>query len=40
MNEFSYQFDAFKNALENNDRDKMREMMKKSTIRREKFDKQ
>ena len=40
MNEFSYRFDAFKNALENNDRDKMREMMKKSTIRREKFDKQ
>ena len=40
MNEFSYQFDAFKNALENNDRDKMREMMKTSTIRREKFDKQ
>ncbi len=40
MNEFSYQFDAFKTALENNDRDKMREMMKKSTIRREKFDKQ
>lgn len=40
MNEFSYQFDAFKTALENSDRDKMREMMKKSTIRREKFDKQ
>ncbi len=40
MNEFSYQFDVFKTALENSDRDKMREMMKKSTIRREKFDKQ
>ena len=40
MNEFSYQFDTFKTALENSDRDKMREMMKKSTIRREKFDKQ
>lgn len=39
MNDFSSQFDAFKSALENDDRDKMREMMKKSTLRREKFDK-
>lgn len=39
MNEFSKQFEIFKKALESNDRETMRKMMKKSTLRREKFDK-
>ena len=39
MNLFSEQFDKLKKQLENGDTDGMKEMMKLSTVRRDKFDK-
>ncbi len=39
MNLFSKQFDKLKKQLEDGDIDGMKEMMKKSTVRRDKFDK-
>lgn len=39
MNLFSKQFDKLKMQLENGDTEGMKEMMKKSTVRRDKFDK-